>query len=232
MKNVMKKVMWIISFVPLVITAVVLGFMPDKVPMHYNSEGVIDRWGSKYENLIFPIIIIALTLFWQLFIGYFEKKAAKTQVEKERKEALSNVKVLCIVSISMSVMYCIMQCFFLYGAYVEATTDATASVIDVAQLSCILLGAMFVVLGNFMPKTRRNGVVGLRIVWSMHNDVTWAKSNRFGGIALIIVGVLTVITAIFAEGMLATGLMLVYLFVSVIVMIIYSYRVYKTQINK
>ncbi len=232
MKNVMKKVMWIVSFVPLVITAVVLGFMPDKVPMHYNNEGVIDRWGSKYENLIFPIIIIALTLFWQLFIIYFEKKAAKTQVEKERKEALSNVKVLCIVSISMSVMYCIMQCFFLYGAYVEATTDATASVIDVAQLSCILLGAMFVVLGNFMPKTRRNGVVGLRIVWSMHNDVTWAKSNRFGGIALIIVGVLTIITAIFAEGMLATGLMLVYLFVSVIVMIIYSYRVYKTQINK
>ena len=89
MKNTMKKVMWIISFIPLVITAVVLGFLPDKVPMHYNSEGVIDRWGSKYENLLFPIIIIALTLFWHLFIRYFEKKAIKTQVEKEHKEALS-----------------------------------------------------------------------------------------------------------------------------------------------
>lgn len=231
MKNIMKKIMWIISFIPLVITAVVLGFLPDKVPMHYNSEGVIDRWGSKYENLIFPIIIIALTLFWQLFIRHFEKKAIKTQVDKERNEALSNVKVLCIVSISMSLMYCIMQCFFLYGAYVEATTDATSSVIDVAQLSCILLGAMFVVIGNFMPKTRKNGVVGLRVVWSMHNDVTWAKSNRFAGVALIIVGVLTIITAIFAEGMLATGLMLGYLFVSLIVILIYSYRVYKTQVK-
>lgn len=231
MKNTMKKVMWIISFIPLVITAVVLGFLPDKVPMHYNSEGVIDRWGSKYENLIFPIIIIALTLFWQLFIRYFEKKAIKTQVEKEHKEALSNAKVLCIVSISMSVMYCIMQCFFLYGAYVEVTTDATHSVIDVAQISCILLGVMFVVIGNFMPKTRMNGVVGLRIVWSMHNDVTWAKSNRFAGVALIIVGVLTIITAIFAKGMLTTGLMLVYLIVSLIVMLIYSYRVYKTQVK-
>lgn len=231
MKNTMKKVMWIISFIPLVITAVVLGFLPDKVPMHYNSEGVIDRWGSKYENLIFPIIIIVLTLFWQLFIRHFEKKAIKTQVDKERNEALSNVKVLCIVSISMSVMYCIMQCFFLYGAYVEATTDATHSVIDVAQISCILLGAMFVVIGNFIPKTRMNGVVGLRIVWSMHNDVTWSKSNRFAGVALIIVGVLTIITAIFTKGMLATGLMLVYLFVSLIVILIYSYRVYKTQVK-
>ena len=231
MKNIMKKAMWIVTFIPLVITAIVLNFLPDKVPMHYNSEGLIDRWGSKYENLIFPFIIIALTLFWQLFIRHFEKKAAKTQVEREQKEALSNVNVLCIVSISMSVMYCIMQCFFLYGAYVEATTDATHSVIDVAQISCILLGAMFIVIGNFMPKTRRNGVVGLRIVWSMHNDVTWAKSNRFAGVTLIIVGVLTIVTAIFVDGMAATGLMLAYLFVSLIIIIIYSYRVYKTQVK-
>lgn len=90
---------------------------------------------------------------------------------------------------------------------------------------------MFVVIGNFMPKTRINGVVGLRIVWSMHNDVTWVKSNRFAGVALIIVGVLTIITSIFIEGMLATALMLVYLFVSLIVMLIYSYRVYKTQVD-
>ena len=231
MKNIMKTIMWIISVIPLVITAVVLGFLPDKVPMHYNSEGVIDRWGSKYENLFFPIIIIVLTLFWQLFIWHFEKKAAKSQVEKECKEALANVKILCIVSISMSVMYCIMQCFFLYGAYVEATTNATDSVIDVAQISCILLGLMFVVLGNFMPRTRMNGVVGLRVVWSMHNDVTWAKSNRFAGVALVIVGILTIFTAIFAESMLATGLMLLYLFVSLIIILIYSYNVYKTQVK-
>ena len=231
MKNVVNKVMWIISFVPLVITAVVLGFLPDKVPMHYNSEGEIDRWGSKYENLIFPIIIIFLALFWQMFIWYFEKKAAKSKEDKIRKEAVSNAKVLSIVSISMSVMYCIMQCFFLYKAYIEANAKVTGDVIDTAQMSCILLGLMFVVIGNFMPKTRRNGVVGFRIVWSMYNDVTWAKSNRFAGIALIIVGVLTIITSIFVEGMLATGLMLIYLFISLIVMVIYSYKVYKTQVN-
>lgn len=229
MKNVMRKLMWIISLVPLVITAVMLGILPDKVPMHYNAEGEIDRWGSKYENLIFPLIIIALTLFWQLLIWYFEKKASKTEDEKIQKEALSNANVLSVVSISMSMMYCVMQCFFLYRAYVEANANFEGFVIDTAQMSCILLGVMFVVIGNFMPKTRRNGVVGLRIVWSMHNDITWAKSNRFAGVALIIVGVLTIITSIFTEGLLATGLMLAYLFISLIVMLIYSYRVYKTQ---
>ena len=229
MKNIMRKLMWIISFIPLVITAIVLRVLPDEVPMHHNVEGEIDRWGSKYENLIFPVIIITLTLFWQLLIWYFEKKASKTEDEKVQKEALSNANVLAIVSISMSVMYCVMQCFFLYRAYIEVNTNFNGFVIDTAQLSCILLGVMFIVIGNFMPKTRKNGVVGLRIVWSMHNDITWAKSNRFAGVALIIVGVLTIITSIFTEGLLATGLMLAYLFISLIVMLIYSHRVYKTQ---
>lgn len=228
----MKKVMWLVSLIPLVITGIALGFLPDTVPMHYNAEGAIDRWGSKYENLLFPVIILALTLFWQLLIWGFEKKAAKTKLEKERAEALSNAKMLHIVAISMALMHCVMQCFILYGAYVEANIGANHSVIDIAQISCILLGVMFVVLGNFMPKTRVNGLVGLRIVWSMHNDVTWAKSNRFAGMSLIIVGLLTIVTAIFADSMLATGLMLVYLLVSVIIDIIYSYRVYKTQVEE
>ena len=227
----MKKVMWLVSLIPLVITGIALGFLPDTVPMHYNAEGAIDRWGSKYENLLFPVIILALTLFWQLFIWGFEKKAAKAKNDKERTEALSNAKMLHIVAISMALMYCVMQCFILYGAYVEANLGATHSVIDVAQISCILLGAMFVVLGNFMPKNRLNGVVGLRIVWSMHNDVTWAKSNRFAGVMLMIVGLMTIITAIFADSMLATGLMLIYLFVSLIIMLIYSYKVYKKERN-
>lgn len=50
----MKKIMWLLSLVPLIITAAALQFLPESVPMHYNMAGQIDRWGSKYENLIFP----------------------------------------------------------------------------------------------------------------------------------------------------------------------------------
>lgn len=228
----MKRIMWLVSLVPLFITAIALCFFPDTVPMHYNAEGMIDRWGSKYENLLFPVIILGLTMFWQLLIKAYEKKAAKAKTEKERTETLSNAKMLHIVAISMATMYCIMQCFILYGAYIEANVGATHSVVNVAQLSCILLGVMFIVLGSFMPKTKINGSVGFRIVWSMHNDVTWSKSNHFAGVMLIIVGALTIITAIFLEAMLATGLMIVYLFISVILASIYSYRVYKEQINE
>ena len=59
----MKKNMWILSIISIVLTAVALQFMPDLVPIHYNVAGEIDRWGSKYENFIFPILIIVFALF-------------------------------------------------------------------------------------------------------------------------------------------------------------------------
>lgn len=70
----MKKLMWIVSVIPLLFTAVALQFMPDTIPMHSNFAGEIDRWGSKYESYIFPLLILAITLFWHLFTRHFEKK--------------------------------------------------------------------------------------------------------------------------------------------------------------
>lgn len=116
-----KKIMWIISIIPLILTGITIQFMPDSVPMHYDISGKIDRWGSKYENIIFPIFILLITLFWQIFILYYEKKALTASTDKERHEAASNAKCLIIVSISTSVIFGIMQCFILFGSYFEAT---------------------------------------------------------------------------------------------------------------
>ncbi len=37
-------------------TAVFLMLAPDIMPAHYNSAGVVDRMGSKYEYILFPVI--------------------------------------------------------------------------------------------------------------------------------------------------------------------------------
>ena len=39
--------------IPVVVTSVVLQFMPDIIPMHHDLEGNTDRWGSKTESLSF-----------------------------------------------------------------------------------------------------------------------------------------------------------------------------------
>lgn len=226
----MKKIMWGISMLSLVLTAVMLQFMPDTVPMHSNFEGEIDRWGSKYENLIFPVIIFLLALFWHLFITHFEKKASKAGTEKERAELLSNVKVLGIVGIMSVGVNIVIEGVSMYSKCVNAGSDASNSNIDIMKITCILLGVLFIVLGNFMPKTRKNTAVGVRIKWSMYNDTTWMKSNRFGAIAMIIAGLLSVGTTIFTKALTAIILMTVYLLAAVTAIFIYSYRVYKKEL--
>lgn len=45
-----------LTLLPLVVTAVSMAFLPDTIPVHYGVEGTVDRWGSKYECFIFPVI--------------------------------------------------------------------------------------------------------------------------------------------------------------------------------
>lgn len=223
----MKKLMWLISIAPLVITAVVLQFMPESVPMHYDMAGNVDRWGARSENLIFPIIILVLALFMSLLSSLYERKANKAADDKERAGAISNAKVLGIVGTAMSAMFCVMQCFILYGAYTGAKTEATTAAVDIGKVSCILMGVMLIVIGNFMTKTRLNGTVGVRISWSMYNDNTWRKSNRFGAIAMILGGLLTIVTAVFMKSSIgATMATLGYICLASIITVAYAHKVY------
>lgn len=228
----MKKIMWIAAMIPTMVTCVVLQFMPDVIPMHHDLQGNTDRWGNKVESLILPIVILFITLFWHLLIYAYEKKSKNAKSEKEQMEAKSSAKVLCIVGISQAIMFGILHYFTLYSSWTQADTGGAKSAIDIAKVSCILCGIMFIVLGNFMTKAKRNAVVGLRTVWSMHNDNTWRKSNRFCAICIMVTGLLTVITTVVTTGMVATIFMLVYLFVTVIVATVYSKRVYDKEIEK
>lgn len=225
----MKKAMWIVSVIPFIITAIVLQFMPDSVPLHYNISGEIDRWGSKYENLIFPVMILSFTLFWHLLILHYEKKAVKAALDKNRAEAASNAGLLKIVAVSMAAMFGIMQCFILYSAYTAASTSAT---VDIGKISCILMGGMFLIIGNFLPKSKRNSLVGVRVTWSMYNDTTWRKSNRFSAVAFIVTGILTILTALLADtSWIATACMLGYLLLSTVITLFYSHRIYLAEKN-
>jgi len=228
----MKRIMWTISIISLMGTAIVLHFMPEKVPMHYDLAGNIDRWGSKYENLIFPVIILVMALFWTLFIIYYEKKASITVDEKESASARTNAKVIGIVGLSMVAMFTIMQGFILYGAYNEAVSQTTKWSVDIGKVSVVLMGIIFIILGNFMTKTRINSMVGVRVSWSMYNDNTWRKSNRFGAITIMISGILTIITALFVKNSFVSIIITMgYLFIAVILTLVYAYKVYKWEIS-
>ena len=213
--------MWIVTFIPLIVTLLVINYLPDTVPMHYDVQGNIDRWGSKYEQFILPIVTIAMSLFMQLMINYYEKLVKKSEDEKKKAELESNINVLYIVSIATTVMFLGLQCAFLYQAW-EATPDIKMQTVDINKVASILIGILLVIGGNYMPKTKPNSLVGFRLPITMKSDENWKKANRFAGIVLAITGIIVVILALIFEGYLAMVSTMMVILLSLVVCMMYA----------
>ena len=226
-----KRILWITAFVSLVGTAAVLPLMPERVPMHYNAAWEIDRWGSKYENLLLPLMTVGMALFFAALASYYERKSKENADDKESVQAASNAKVMWIVGAAVTVFFTAMQGMILYAAYHGAASDGSAQAENISRVTFVLTGALYIVLGNYMPKTRRNSTVGLRVSWSMYNDNTWRKCNRFGGIVMMLTGVATMVTALLADVLPTVFLMLGYLMAATAIMLVYARRVYRAEIR-
>lgn len=53
-----KKWLYYTLMLPLAATLIALPLLPDQIPAHYGADNQVDRWGSKYESLIFPLLTI------------------------------------------------------------------------------------------------------------------------------------------------------------------------------
>lgn len=104
--------------------------------------------------------------------------------------------------------------------------------IDIFQLLFMALGIMLIIIGNVMPKVRMNSLFGLRTSWSMKNEIAWKKSQRFGGISFMIVGLLMIMISIFTKGWLCFLLSIGVLIVSLPFDVYYSYKAAKESENQ
>lgn len=185
-----KLAFYILMFLPLAAVLIALHFLPDQIPAHYDFDGQVTRWGSKYEALIFP----AMTLLLGLIM------LALTRFPSKQEETRSNNERVCLaVGIASMALLNAMTAYFLYTDF-HAVQNLSAMALDINQMMFGLLGIAMVVLGNIMPKLRMNSAVGLRTTWSMKNETTWRKSQRFGGISFIAGGAVIIVTCFLTRG--------------------------------
>lgn len=179
----------VFQLLPLAMTLAVLPYLPQQIPAHYGFDGRVDRWGSKYEALILPAIVIV----FGLAMRWVARRAARQQ------QAGGNEKVCLLTGALSLLLFDLLTVYFLYTAFAQAE-DLSAVAVDLYRLVCGFLGVFWVILGSVMPRVRKNSLVGLRTPWSMKNETTWKKSQRFGGITLIAAGLLTLLVCLLAKG--------------------------------
>ena len=198
---------------PLMVTLTSFFFLPDEVPVHFNSSNQVDRLGSKYELLILPFVIMFLGIIFILIANHLDKK---------EKNGSNNYNILITVGICILAILNILTYVTIYLAFAGLQESATAP-IDVLSLVTLLFGFMMIVIGNIIPKAKMNSMLGLRTKWSMSSEDAWKKSQRFGGYAAIISGVLMIVESLIFSEMTTIIVMLCIIVVMAIVDTVYSY---------
>ncbi len=90
--KIRKIVYFILMFLPLAVILIALPYLPEKIPAHYGFDNQVDRWGSKYEELLFPVVCI--------FMGCFMLGMAKLAARQE-EHGENNKNVIIVTGILM-----------------------------------------------------------------------------------------------------------------------------------
>lgn len=198
-KNV---VYYVIMILPMIVTVVMLNHLPERIPTHYGFSNQADRWGSKYELLAFPILVILFGILMRLLRNHHNKNQGGKN------------EMICEVSgIVGMITFSIMDYYFIYLGSINAA-NTTFFPIELDEILFGLLGLSLIVIGCILPKTEKNAVTGLRTRWSMKNDLTWRKSQIVGGVSFVISGISIVLIGLFSNGvrsLIMTGIVFVLL---------------------
>ena len=100
--------------------------------------------------------------------------------------------------------------------------------LDLNQLLCGVSGLGLIALGNWIPKLKEPGPVGLRTRWSMKSTAVWRKCQRFGGWSFAAAGAGSILAALLAEGVWCCVWMVLALTAAGIAGAIYSWYAAKT----
>lgn len=175
-------------------------------------NGYVDKKvaGAWHFGWILPVILLALQIFLHL-VTFRENERV------EQNEKIVNLTYWMIPAISV---------------YVSALFMALSLGLENALgiILSVMFGAMFIVMGNYMPKAKQNRYFGMKIKWTLANEKNWNATHRMSGKLWVICGVAVLLGA-FLPDMASVILLIAVSLVAVVAPILYSYLFYKKQIK-
>ena len=184
-------------------------FLPEVVPAHWGIDGTVDRYGSRYE-LIFIAFLPVISYYGMSFT---KKIDPKYESIKEKEDVYEFFRVL------LTVFFCVL-CIFVYMFAANLVKVNGSVVIG------LIIGCMFIAIGNYMPKVPQNYFLGIKTPWAIENEIVWQKTHRMGGHLFVLEGLIVCVCVLVnLKAMLYIILgssMFLTLFLTM-----YSYNVYK-----
>jgi len=187
--------------------------MPEKIASHWNVQGQVDGYMSKFWGLfLMPLISAGLFL---LFIAIPKIDPLKTNIEKFRKYYDGFITLVII---------------FLFYLYLLTIFWNMGIRFDIIQLLAPAFGILFYYCGILTENAKRNWFIGIRTPWTLSNDAVWDKTHKIGGKLFKISGIVVLFGIFFRN--YALFFILVPVILVAIYTIIYSYVEYQKELTK
>lgn len=183
--------------------------LPDLVPSHWGINGEINGWMSKaFAVWFFPALTLALYLLIS-FVPLMDPH--KSNIESFAGWYFWFKSVLVA---------------FLSALYLMTLWAGLGHEVNVARLVTLGVAALFAFIGLILPKIKKNYTIGIRLPWTLHSEIVWDKTHKFGG-RLFLALAAVVAVASFLPGAWTFGLLLGGLLLLMVILVGYSYREYK-----
>lgn len=198
----------LVLLIPVLVGLLLWNQLPDPMPSHWNIHGEVDAWSSK-AFMVFGMPALMLALQWVCIFACMADPKNKNYNQKMLK--------LCFwICPGISLILCCM----VYPA-------ALGYPVAVENIMPLVVGALFVVIGNWLPKCERTYTMGIKLPWTLSNEENWNKTHRFGGKVWVIGGAITIATAFVGSFWILLGILIL----MVMIPTIYSYLLYRKQIE-
>jgi uncharacterized membrane protein len=106
---------------------------------------------------------------------------------------------------------------------IRAANDAS---INISSFVFVAVGLLFMVIGNFLGKVRKNFFLGIRTPWTLASDEVWAKTHRLGGWCFVAAGIVMALMGVAAPAS-NMGWVIGVVVAIALVPVVYSYFAYR-----
>lgn len=151
--------------------------LTETVPIHWNAAGQPDNFASFWVALLIPLVggLFVVGLLWWGASRWFAK-----QYEAGRHVIDAGLAFTLALLIGLEIA------FILIGRGVE---------VNMMRIAALGIGAVFVGIGNVLPKSKPNWISGLRIPTTLSSEKNWRITHRWTGYLMMLSGLLLVSVA-------------------------------------
>ena len=199
----------IVILVPILIGLLLWNKLPDQLPTHWNAQGEVDGWSSK-AFAVFGLPIILFVMHWACVLG----TSADPKKQNIEGKVLGIVLWICPI---ISLLVCTLS----YGV-------ALGMEFKVDKIVLALMGIVFIVIGNYLPKCKQSYTMGIKLPWTLNDEENWNRTHRMGGKLWVASGMILLLSMLLPTNAMVVVVLAV-IGVAVFVPTVYSYLLFREK---